>query len=285
MQRKLFVSVFAVSAAALGGVGCGDARALDVEEVDGETVEESASALTAASRRVEGTTVASIRTSSNTLVTFVSGPDDELGVGIIGTVGAPDDELEQAQRIAGSDPVALYERLAKAQAPEALKEAAGRVDSGRFRVDASDEGETAGAASGSTLTAGAAPMAASDLCDITNSAHSGSGKFTYCWPNQHSTPWVKRKADHMSCRFDTVDGPQRVRYRFKSGGNWHTTADYWLGSGEYMQWTGAYKWAQRWRECKTVDNPHGRKHHFRVVGHEWLAGLVYNPLTVSFPNP
>ena len=69
-----------------------------------------------------------------------------------------------------------------------------------------------------------------------------------------------------------------------SGGS-HTPADYWLSSGQYMEWHGAYRYAKRDRECKTVDNPHSRKLHFRVVGHEKMAATLYNPIRVFFPDP
>jgi hypothetical protein len=263
--------------AMLGAGGCG--VELDAAEDDLQT---TPSALTALTWNGDGTEVASVQTAAGTLVAFVSAPDDELGIAIVGTIGVADAELDRAQRDAAGDPIKLYELLAGTPAPQALRAVVDRVAHGYFRVDASDEGEVQ-IPSGATLAPAAAAL--SSLCNITNWAHSGSGPFMYCWPNQYSTPWVNRKADHMSCRFDSVNGPQRVRYRYKSGGNWHTAVDVWLSSGQAMQWTGAYQWAQRWRECKTVDNPQSRRHHFRVVGHDWLAGLPFNPVSVSFPSP
>lgn len=276
-RMNLVALSLTLSAAMLGAPGC--AVELDAAEDD---VQPTQAALTALAWNGGGTEVASVRTAAGTLVAFVSAPDDELGIAIVGAIGQADPDLERAQREAAGDPLELYERLAGTTAPPALRELVERVARGYFRVDASDAGE-APIPSGPTLAPATAAL--SSLCSISNWAHSGSGPFTYCWPNQYSTPWVKRKADHMSCRFDSVNGPQRVRYRYKSGGNWHTSADYWLSSGQYMQWTGAYQWAQRWRECKTVDNPSSRRHHFRVVGHDWLAGLPFNPVSVSFPSP
>jgi len=277
MRTNLVVSMLALVGAAFGAQGCG-----------GESVAPDEALGTAESeltRSSDSVTVATARTPASTRVLFVSSADDELGVATIGAIGHADPVLEEARRTAGGDPIKLFEALTGTSAPQALLEAVRRADGGAFRVDASDDGEAAVASQGLGLTGGAAPAAAGGFCNIENSAYSGSGKFTYCWPNMYATPWVNRKADHMSCRFDSVSGPQRVRYRYKSGGSWHTAADYWLSSGQYMEWTGHYKWARRWRECKTVDNPYGRQHHFRVVGHEWLAGVPYNPVEVSFPSP
>ena len=64
-----------------------------------------------------------------------------------------------------------------------------------------------------------------------------------------------------------------------------TPADYWLSPGQHMEWHGAYRYAKRDRECKTVDNSHGRRLHFRVVGHEKMAATLYNPISVFFPDP
>ena len=273
-RKHHVASALALAMAVLGAQGCG---------VETDAAEDDLGATQAALQwSGEGTEVASVQTAAGTLVTFVNGPDDELGIAIIGSIVNADAELDQAQRVAAGDPIKLFEALAGKPAPLALRDAAQRVASGNYRVDASDAGE-APIPSGATLLP--TTMTAGSLCDIDNWAYSGSNAFTYCWPNQYGTPWVKRKADHLSCRIDSVNGPQRVRYRYKSGATWHTSIDAWLSSGQYMQWTGKYQWAQRWRECQTVENPYSRKHHFRVVGHEWLAALGFNPVSVSFPSP
>ncbi|HWO24093.1 MAG TPA: hypothetical protein VNO30_35365 [Kofleriaceae bacterium] len=273
-RKNLVASVWAVAMAVLGAQGCG---------VEPDAAEDDLQTTQAALQWSSGSTeVASVQTAAGTLVTFVIGPDDELGVAIVGSIGQADEALDRAQEVAAGDPIKLFEALAQKPAPLSLRDAAQRVASGNYRIDASDDGE-APIPSGATLLP--ATMTATSLCDIDNWAYSGSNSFTYCWPNQYSTPWVKRKADHLSCRIDSVNGPQRVRYRYKSGVTWHTSIDAWLSSGQYMQWTGKYQWAQRWRECQTVENPYSRKHHFRVVGHEWLAALGFNPVSVSFPSP
>lgn len=273
-RKNLVASVLAMTTAVLGAQGCG----VEIDAAD-DHLQTTQSALT---WNGDGTEVASVQTAAGTLVAFVSGPDHELGIAVVGRIGQADAELDRARQDAAGDPIELFELLAGKPAPQSLRDAVQRTASGTFLIDASDEGEAA-IPSGATILPGTA--AASDLCDIYNWAYSGSNTFKYCWPNQYGTPWVKRKADHMSCRIDSVNGPQRARYRYKSGLNWHTSVDIWLGSGQSMQWTGNYQWAQRWRECKTVENPSSRKHHFRVVGHEWLAPLGFNPVDVSFPNP
>jgi hypothetical protein len=276
-RPRLVAPALALSMAMLGAQGCG--VEFDAAEDD---LQPTQAALTALTWNGDGTEVASVRTAAGTLVAFVSAPDDELGIAILGTIGQADPALDQARRDAAGDPIKLYELLAGTPAPQALRAVVDRVARGYFRVDASDEGE-APIPSAPTLAPTAA--AASGLCNITNWAHSGSGPFMYCWPDRYGTPWVKRKADHLSCRIDSVNGPQRARYRYKSGVNWHTSVDIWLSSGQAMEWISAYQWAQRWRECKTVDNPYSRRHHFRVVGHDWLAPLPFNPVSVSFPSP
>lgn len=264
--------------AALGAQGC--AVEVDAEDEDLQTAQASLP------WTGDGAEVASVQTAAGSLVRFVSSPDDELGIGVVGRIGLPDEDLDRAQRLAAGDPIRLFELLAGTPAPKALREAAARVASGNFVIDASDVGETT-IPSGSTSPPAtvAATAAAAGLCDISNWAHSGSGKFTYCWPNRYSTPEVQRKADHLSCRIDSVHGPQRVRYRYKSGTKWYTSVDGWLSSGWYMQWTGSYQWARRWRNCRTLENPQSRQHHFRVVGHDWLAPLGFNPVVVTFPSP
>lgn len=279
--RRPVASTLALTMTVLAAQGC----AVEPEEANDELettqaeLQATPSALTSSG---DGTEVASVQTAAGTRVAFVSGPDDELAISVVGRIGQADADLDRARKAASGDPIALFELLAGTPAPSALRAAVQRVASGNFLIDASDEGETAIPAGGPTL---AVTPAGAGLCSISNWAHSGSGPFTYCWANQYSTPWVKRKADHLSCRIDSVNGPQRVRYRYKSGLNWHTSVDGWLSSGWYMQWTGAYQWAQRWRECKTVENPQSRKHHFRVAGHDWLAPLGFNPVSVSFPSP
>jgi hypothetical protein len=111
--------------------------------------------------------------------------------------------------------------------------------------------------------------------------------FVTCLPNVTGTPSIKKKVDHLSCRIDAPSGgPIRAVYRYKAGLKWHTPADYLLGAGEYMRYTGYYKHAQRWRECKTSSNPNNRQHHFRAVGHEYLSGLPFSPAPyVWFPSP
>ncbi len=272
-RRGLFVSALALMMA----TGC--VAEMDLDE---SSVESTHAALLSTG---EGAEVATVTTSEGTVVSFVSGAEDELGIAVIGTIGRTDEVLDRAEREAGGDPIKFFELLSGSAAPRALRDAVAATNSGAFPIDASDDGEfqiPSGTADFKDLSQASL---LSSLCSISNWAHSGSGKFMYCWPNQYSTPWVKRKVDHMSCRFDSVSGPQRVRYRYKSGSNWHTSIDVWLSSGQYMQWTGYYQWAKRWRECKTVDNPSSRKHHFRVVGHEWLTGLAFNPVSVSFPSP
>jgi hypothetical protein len=266
--------VLALTTAVLGAQGCG----VEIDAAE-DSLEATQSALT---WNGDGTEVASVQTAAGSLVAFVSSPDDELGMAIVGKIGQADAELDRARRIAAGDPIKLYELLAGKPAPLALRDAVAREAAGNFRVDASDEGE-APIPSGATVVSAA--LSASGLCDISNWAYSGSSPFEYCWQNQYAEPVVKRKADHLSCRIDSVNGPQRVQYRYKSGLSWHTSVDVWLSSGQAMQWTGKYQWAQRWRECKTVDNPYSRQHHLRVAGHEWLAPLGFNPVEVSFPSP
>jgi hypothetical protein len=270
-RKELVASALALMTVVLGGCG------VEIDAAD-DNLQTTESALT---WNGDGTEVASVQTAAGTLVAFVSGPDDELGTAVVGKIGTADAELDRARQVAAGDPIRLFELLAGKPAPQALRDAVQRVASGNFRIDASDEGE-ATIPSGATILP--TTMALSSLCSIYNWAYSGSNDFMYCWPSVYGTPWVNRKADHLSCRIDSVNGPQRVRYRYKSGLNWHTSIDAWLSSGQYMEWTGNYQWAQRWRECKTVENPSSRKHHFRVVGHEWLAPLGFNPVDVSFPN-
>ena len=230
-------------------------------------------------------TLATVTTSAGTKVMFLGGAEDELGVAIIGTVGRDDKELDAA-RDAENDLVRYYELLAKAPAPTALRDAAQRASEPRFTIDASDEGEVVGASTGApsgTLVASTATQAAADFCDIYNYAYNGSGKFKYCWPNQYYKPWVKRKGDHMACRFDVIDGPTHVRARYKNASGWHTAISIWLQDNQFMQFNQHYKYAKRYRECTTVDNPGNKKLHFRVVGHDNLAALPFNPVVVSFP--
>ena len=87
----------------------------------------------------------------------------------------------------------------------------------------------------------------------------------------------------MACRFDVIDGPTLVRARYKNASGWHTAISIWLQDDQYMQFEQSYQWAKRYRECKTVDNPYNRKLHFRVVGHDSLSPLPFNPVDVYFP--
>jgi hypothetical protein len=293
MRTELKLMMLATTCLAFATTGC----AVDAE-VEGDEAAESAEGAESGLTRTgelrpagdgEPNVVASVRTAADTQVRFVSGGDGELAVTMVRTTGRSDPQLESAMRTASDDPIALYEQLARRAAPATLKEAVELADTGRLRADASDDdGETpiAQTGAGAGFTIGAQTTASSGLCNIINSASSGSGKFIFCWPNQYSTPWVKKKVDHMACRFDVVSGPIRVRSRYKSGGSWKTHADFWLGSGQSLQVNGFYKHAKRWRECKTVDNPDKRRHHFRVVGHEQLNGFGYSPdPLVYFPNP
>lgn len=276
-RKQIAVSALAWTMLMIGGQGC----VAEIADSD-DDIEATQSALT---RSSDGEEVASVQTAAGTLVTFVSGADDEFGIAILGTIGRADAELDRAWQSAGGDPIGFYELLAGTRAPATLQTAVRRAESGAFRENASDKDKAAIPSETSSPTVATELTTASALCNIYNWAHSGSSPFEYCWPNQYSTPWVRRWADHMSCRFDSISGPQRVRYRYQSGGSWHTSVDVWLSSGQYMQWTGSYQWAQRLRECMTVDNPSSRQHHFRVVGHEWLAPLGFNPVEVSFPSP
>lgn len=229
--------------------------------------------------------LASVTTASGTKVTFLGGDEDGVSVVTVGTVGRTDSDLQAARRAAGGDAARLYDALAKSPAPPALRDAVARAQQPRFTIDASDEGEAEVASPGAsdTLVTQTPTAASSGFCNIYNYAYKGEDPFEYCWPNQFGEPWVKRKDDHLACRFDVVDGPTRVRARYKNGSGWHTSIDIVLSDHQFMQFEQDYRWARRWRECKTMDNPFHRKLHFRAAGHDNLKAVAYNPVDVDFP--
>lgn len=274
-SKTIAISVPVLMMACATG-GCGEAD-------PGEHVAEQGMNLS--TREAADAPLASLTTSAGSKVTFLGGDEDGVSVVVVGVVGRADPELEAARRAAAGDAARLYDALAKSPAPLALRDAVLRDSQARFTVDASDEGEAevASPSAAGTLASATPTAASSGFCNIYNYAYNGSGAFEYCWPNQYGEPWVKRKGDHMACRFDVVDGPTRVRARYKNAGGWHTVIDIVLSDNQFMQFEQSYRYAKRWRECKTVGNPYHRKLHFRVVGHDNLAAVPYNPVAVDFP--
>lgn len=271
--------VSALALVALAAQGC----STDVgDTADTETNVQAASQ--GATLSADGVEVANFTTRAGTRVTFVRGDDGELGFGFIGSTDRDDPELTAAKQAAGEDPVILFEKLTGRSAPTALKEAAAASRTNALAAESGGDTELDTPAIG--LVSPIQPSAVSaSFCNITNNVYSGSNAFIYCWPNQYSTPWVKRKADHLSCRIDAPNGGIRVWYKYWTAGGSHKPIDAWLSSNQYMEWHGAYVWARRYRECKTVENPSATKHHFRVAGHEYMAPLGYNPISVNFPDP
>jgi hypothetical protein len=284
MNKSTIVSIMAFTAAAFTAQGCSDAASPLDGEGSPEQASEALSLTTTASPPThEGDVVASFTTRAGSAVTFLSSPEDELGVGVIGTIGKDDPELAEARRAAGGDAVALYQRLAGAPAPAALRDAAERASRPSFLTEPPDQRAGDSATGGFGLAAPSRPAAAGGICNITNWAFSGSNPFVTCWPNQHSTPWEKRKADHLSCRIDAVQGGIRAWYKYWTAGGSHKPIDAWLSAGQYLEWTGYYVYARRYRECKTVENPNAKTLHFRVAGHEYMSPLPFNPVSVTFP--
>src|SRR5690606_12533532 len=77
-RERLVVSTLALTMAALGAQGC--AVEVDPEDEDLQTAQ------AALPWTGDGAQVASVQTAAGSLVRFVSSPDDELGVGVVGRI-------------------------------------------------------------------------------------------------------------------------------------------------------------------------------------------------------
>jgi len=285
MKRKMSFEVLVpsiVSIVVVSAFGCA------APTTDGAGTDEAALGATSlvaeAPSVVDGVEVASVTTRAGSRVRFVAGEGNELGVELMYRTGATDAVLAAARAsVTARDPVAFYERLAGSPAPEALVKAA------REASLAAPEPTTLDSELpfDPSLVAGAGPMAApipGNFCDISPWAHSGSGAYERCWPNQTGTTKLKKKVDHMGCRIDAIQGPISIRYKYKTASGWHTPTDVAnMPAGWTFEWNGYYQYAKRWRECHVYANAGAKLHHFRAGGHENLAPLGFSPASVSYP--
>jgi hypothetical protein len=277
MRSIATLSILTLLGATLTTVGCSDGAASSGEP---SATAESALGTTLVAATATSVEVASVRTRAGTTVSFKSDPDGELATISVGE--GDDAELAAAKR-AGGDEVVLYERLAGLPAPAALRDAVARAASGQFTVDEAEQAPSGGTFG---LTAPSAPAASgSGLCDIYNWAHNGSDKYKDCYLNANHEGNIWHKADHYSCHIDSLEGSIDAQARRKSGGSWINVWTGNLNENQHMEYTGHYAYAKRTRECRVTDTNGGRKFHFRDVGHEKLAPLPYNPVSVWFPEP